>query len=96
MSRRYWYRPEVGPQPPFVLVSTNIGLGCGNKLDYAMFKDPDGKLWNCGIEPILRTIDLLQEPGRTAMLASVEDHYGLPLGAMMGPEADSAQEGGGA
>lgn len=94
MSRRYWYRPEVGPQPPFVLVSTNIGLGCDNNVDYVRFKDPDGELWECGIEPILHIIDMLQEPGRTSMLASAEDHYGLSLGTMMGPEYEPPREGG--
>jgi len=93
MSRRYWYRPEVGPQPPYILVSTNIGLG-PNNTDYARIKGPDGKLFECGIEPILRIIDLLQEPGRTSMLAGAEDHYDLPLGAMMSSECNPLREGG--
>lgn len=90
MSRRYWYRPEVGPQPPLILISTNIGLDC--IVDYARFKDPGGQLWECGIETALRLVDLIQEPDRTKLLASAEQHYRLPLGSMMGPESIPAEE----
>ncbi|MFJ1467727.1 hypothetical protein [Massilia orientalis] len=81
--RPYWYRPEVGPQPPFALVSTNIGLG-GGRL-YALVLAPDGYRYECGIQDILRVIDLIQEPGRTKLLAGAEIEYGLLAGAMMGP-----------
>lgn len=84
--RPYWYRPEVGPQPPFALVSTNIGLG-GGRL-YVLVLAPDGHQYECGIQDILRVIDLVQEPGRTKLLASAELEYGLPVGAMMGPVLD--------
>lgn len=95
MSRRYWYRPEVGPQAPIILISTNIGLGLGDSTDYARFKNPAGEVYECGIEPMLRMIDLVQEPDRTKLLASAEYHYGLPLGAMMGPECEPLREGSG-
>jgi hypothetical protein len=82
---RYWYRPEVGPQPPLVLVSTNIGLGIDHAL-YTILQAPNGEHGECeGLEPVLRIIDLIQEPDRTKLLASAELQYGLPLGAMMGP-----------
>lgn len=92
MSRRYWYRPEVGPQPPLILISTNIGLDC--TVDYARIKASDGQLWECGIEQVLRVVDLIQEPDRTKLLASAEQHYRLPLGSMMGPECTLAQKRG--
>jgi len=91
-SRPYRYRPEVGPQPPFSLISTNIGLG--GVILYALFQAPAGEQYECGIESILRAIDLVQEPGRTKLLAGAEIEYGLPVGAMMGPVCDQAQEGG--
>lgn len=82
---RYWYRPEVGPQPPFVLIGTNIGLG----LDHAAhtwLKGPNGDRYECEcIEPILRVIDLIQEPDRTKLLAGAALDYGLPVESLLGP-----------
>lgn len=92
MNPRYWYRPEVGPQPPIILISTNLGLGLWDRPVHVTFKGPAGGLFNCGIEPILRVIDLMQEPHRTKLLASAECHYGLPLGSMMGPEFVPVEE----
>jgi len=83
--KRWWYRPEVGPQPPLLLVSTNIGL-CLNHVAYAQLQGPDGARGECSIEQALSVIDLIQEPHRTKLLASAELHYGLPLGAMMGQD----------
>jgi len=88
--RLYWYRPEVGPQPPLALVSTNIGLG--DRRLYVLFQAPDGHRYECGIQSILRFIDWVQEPGRTKLLASAELEYGLPVGAMMGPVLDVLRE----
>lgn len=90
--RAYWYRPEVGPQPPLALVSTNIGLG-GGRL-YVLFLAPDGHQYECGIKDILRVIDLIQEPGRTKLLAGAELEYGMPVGAMMGPVIHLPQDTG--
>lgn len=83
--RRYWYRPEVGPQPPLILIRTNIGLGLDDAL-YAQLQRPNGDRGEYNIESALRVIDLIQEPGRTQLLASAEDQYDLPLGALMGPD----------
>ena len=89
--RRYWYRPEIGPQPPFVLTSTNIGLGAVRKI-YAEVQIPGGKRLDYSIEQALYVIDLVQEPGRTKLLASAELHYGLPLSSMMGQDLNVAND----
>ena len=90
--RAYWYRPEVGPQPPLILIGTNIGLG-GIHL-FALIQAPDGSWWDCSIQQILRVIDFVQEPDRTKLLAGAELEYGLPVGAMMGPVLDVSHETG--
>ncbi|NTB05811.1 hypothetical protein [Agrobacterium tumefaciens] len=82
---RWRYRPEIGPQPPLVLVSTNIGLG-HDLVAYAQLQGPAGDRWECDIEQALRIVDLIQEPYRTKLLASAELHYSLPVGAMMGQD----------
>jgi len=89
--KRFWYRPEVGPQPPLILVSTNIGLGLDH-VAYAQLQSPDGARGECSIEQTLSVIDLIQEPHRTKLLASAELHYGLPLGAMMGQDLALADD----
>lgn len=94
--KRWRYRPEVGPQPPFVLVSTNIGLGLDH-VAYAQLQGPSGDRYQCSIEQVLRVVDLVQEPDRTKLLASAEMHFDLPLEAMMGPilpSASDAEQGG--
>lgn len=89
--KRYWYRPEIGPQPPLILVSTNIGLGLDH-VAYAQLQRPDGARGEYSIEETLSVIDLIQEPHRTKLLASAELHYGLPLGAMMGQDLPLAND----
>ena len=89
--KRWWYRPEVGPQPPLLLVSTNIGLGL-DRVAFAQLQDVHGDRYKYGLQEALRVVDLIQEPGRTKLLASAECHYDLPVGTMMGQDLSLADD----